>query len=754
MLPSPGASGDRAARQWTLTQTGALVGTPAYMSPEQFEGKVADARSDQFSFCVALHEALLGKRPFAGGSFAELSTNVCAGRLHDRQALGTLRASLRRALERGLQTDPAARFGSMAALLAAIEPPRRRRIAPVLGAAAIAGVSAWALAEIDDEPPCDRGASRIDAVWNDALLRRTEAAFAATDVPYRDDTLASTRAALDAYAAAWRDVYIDACEAHRRGEQSADLLDRRMACLEDRREAMRAIVEVLVEADAPAVERAPEAARALAGVSACNDIDALREAVPPPPPEIAADVEAVRAQVANAHARASLGHPREALTPARDAWERAQQIDYAPLKARAAFVLAETEEKVDPSKIREDLYADAFASALEGRDDRSAATIVLFMLETMAKPDRARTSEAHRWTRVAEALVARLAHDPEVQLQLLHSKGLLARERGDVDDAYRLAAEELELAIANDRPGREMVAVASSQLGHMEFQRGDYARALELFEDAVQRDIVVHGARHPSVMADRMNVAGVLLAQGRYADALEHLRVVVSTRETLYGADSPQLLSSLENLSIALSGAGEVEEAIVAMERALRIAQATYGDGDPKTEQIRDLTGTSYFQAGRLEEARQAYETAVAALSAQLPATDRTLALVRYNLGEVLLELGRVDDAARETMLAHEGLASTLGPEHPYLGYTLTLLGRIALARQDNDAAARWLDQALALRDKAQSTALERAATQLHLALALRTTDPSRSASLLAKARPVIENDPSPDAARLRKHLE
>jgi serine/threonine protein kinase len=61
---------DRSARsaaspplERTLTNTGTVVGTPAYMAPEQLAGDRADARADQFAFCVSLFEALTGRLP-------------------------------------------------------------------------------------------------------------------------------------------------------------------------------------------------------------------------------------------------------------------------------------------------------------------------------------------------------------------------------------------------------------------------------------------------------------------------------------------------------------------------------------------------------------------------------------------------------------------------------------------------------------------------------------------------------------------
>ena len=68
-LAAARASGAPPPSQIDLTSTGSVLGTPAYMAPEQFTGGNVDPRTDQFNFCVALHEALYGARPFSGRSF-------------------------------------------------------------------------------------------------------------------------------------------------------------------------------------------------------------------------------------------------------------------------------------------------------------------------------------------------------------------------------------------------------------------------------------------------------------------------------------------------------------------------------------------------------------------------------------------------------------------------------------------------------------------------------------------------------------
>ncbi|HEX7843782.1 MAG TPA: serine/threonine-protein kinase, partial [Kofleriaceae bacterium] len=93
-----------------VTQTGAVMGTPAYMAPEQFAGAPVDARADQFAFCITAWEALWSERPFAGTSFAELRAAITSGRRRPPPAFPMLPARVRAALERGLSVDPAARF--------------------------------------------------------------------------------------------------------------------------------------------------------------------------------------------------------------------------------------------------------------------------------------------------------------------------------------------------------------------------------------------------------------------------------------------------------------------------------------------------------------------------------------------------------------------------------------------------------------------------------------------------------------------
>jgi len=122
-----------------LTQTGVLIGTPAYMAPEQFVGRAAGPRSDQFAFCVTVWEALTGDRPFRGKDLAELRAAGAGG----APPRGTLAPAVHAVLSRGLAPDPDQRWPDMPALLAALEralastAPRGSKLPLLVGLAAV-----------------------------------------------------------------------------------------------------------------------------------------------------------------------------------------------------------------------------------------------------------------------------------------------------------------------------------------------------------------------------------------------------------------------------------------------------------------------------------------------------------------------------------------------------------------------------------------------------------------------------------------
>src|SRR5207237_10401460 len=113
--------GARAHIDAPVTQLGTVLGTPAYMSPEQLRGLPADARSDQFSFSIAVYEALYGDRPFAGETLLALASSIQTGRVKPIGRRVHVPRGVLPVLVRGLAATPEARWSSMDALLAALD---------------------------------------------------------------------------------------------------------------------------------------------------------------------------------------------------------------------------------------------------------------------------------------------------------------------------------------------------------------------------------------------------------------------------------------------------------------------------------------------------------------------------------------------------------------------------------------------------------------------------------------------------------
>ncbi len=140
-----------------LTATGQLLGTPAYMTPEQFLGRAVDARTDVFALCVTLYEALSGERPYGGEDAADVCRAVLEDEPRPLRVDGVPR-SLADLVDQGLRRDPEQRPSSIAGLLAELDAaagpasPRGWGRSVVI-AGGLLGVGALALGVLWSPPP-------------------------------------------------------------------------------------------------------------------------------------------------------------------------------------------------------------------------------------------------------------------------------------------------------------------------------------------------------------------------------------------------------------------------------------------------------------------------------------------------------------------------------------------------------------------------------------------------------------------------
>ncbi|MCA9663420.1 MAG: serine/threonine protein kinase, partial [Myxococcales bacterium] len=238
-LESGGVSSSVNRLDVPLTITGERVGTPAYMSREQFLGLPLTPASDIFALSIALYEALHGVHPFMAASYAELQGNVLYGRVREPVDPSAIPGWLHALVVSGLAIDPADRPPTMQAYGAALAGPRRkhRRWLGTLGIAAVAtfgGVAITWSQSAPSELTCDGGEVLIQTVWGPERAEAIRRAMVATGRPYADDLADRVRETLTTYSARWADAHRRACREYSRGDHSDALYDARIACLDRR----------------------------------------------------------------------------------------------------------------------------------------------------------------------------------------------------------------------------------------------------------------------------------------------------------------------------------------------------------------------------------------------------------------------------------------------------------------------------------------------------------------------------------------
>jgi eukaryotic-like serine/threonine-protein kinase len=675
-----------------LTRTGAVVGTPAYMAPEQLSGAPAEALSDQYAFCVTLWEALHGQRPGQGEA---------------RPPPG-LPAGVRRVIQRGLSAEPRARHPSMAALLEALQraaraPLRRRSALLTVGLGALMLGPAWWAQQAQRQSQaglCPEPAIHLAGAWDRGVSAAVEQAFLASGKPYTATALASTRAALDAWAGEWGRVRQGACRATRvLGEQSEEVLELKLACLDKRLLELRALTGVLRQADGTVVQSAVQAAGSLTPPTACEDVEALRAEVKPPADgEARRRVEQVREALAHVEALARAGKYHEAQQAGAPLVEQARALDYRPLLAEALFLVGFAAEKRYDTAPAAAALEEAVWLAQGARHDRYAARAGIRMAVVHFKDSR--WEQAEHWARYARAAVERLggAGALEAELENVLGGGASIRfdERGALEHftrAHALARQALGPEHPETLTYRGNTLLPLLYLGHVAEARGELERVRQLQERHL-------GATHPQLIYLLYSLLSAhrLLGEQQEAEAvLAHLRKV--TEEGYARDTSPWFWLLLDEGKQALED-GRAAEALSLFEQAWRMRPRAFGEDPVREAQAVALVGQALVQLGRPREALRVLEPACRAPShggelvwatGCLPA----LASTHAALGQTSRAL-----AVREQAL--EVLAEQLGAEHHEvatgrvaLAQTLILLGRPGEALSHAEAAQALLEAAL-----------------------------------------------------------
>jgi tetratricopeptide (TPR) repeat protein/predicted Ser/Thr protein kinase len=565
-----------------LTQTGVQIGTPAYMAPEQFSGHRSDARSDQFSFCVALYEALYGERPFAGDTMLALTTSVLAGEVRPAPEKARVPGWIRRILLRGLATDPAARYASMKALRTALEQDpsvgRRRWLAAagaIVGVAAI-GVAASRAGE-GKRTMCAGGAAKLAGVWEPGGARspRKEAiseAFARSGKSFAVQTFAAASRALDEYAGRWTAMYRDACEATNvRGEQSAEVLDLRMSCLGTRLENIRALTDVFTKADGEVVTNAVSAVGALPPLDGCADVAALRAVIKPSSdPAVRKRVDELRGELARVTAIRDAGGCAEAEKRGAKLIEDIRPTKDRDLLAQALNVVGFLGNFCADPQVSLARVEESYAEAVVAHDDAlaaySASIAIIYLADRLGKIEG-----AHDWHLVARAEVDRLGDSQRAFIigSFLSAEGVM---RGAEHDA--------EGWVAGVRAGTVATAKAYGAEHYLALTGlANTANALEAVgrdEESIAENEKVLAIAERVLGPDHTLVAGVcnneceaLNRVGRYADALRLCRRALGIWHE-QGADAVIRSYTLTQEGLALVGVGKSGEALPPLEEALK----------------------------------------------------------------------------------------------------------------------------------------------------------------------------------------
>ncbi len=731
-----------------ITTTGVLVGTPAYMSPEQHLGRAADARSDLFAFCVALYQALYGERPFEGANLSVLAANVIQGKVRPAPAGAKVPTWLRKLVLQGLSVDPKARFPSMEVLLEHLrhDPLRiRMRWLGVVAVSALGIGIAVGTFGGQTEPPCQGAEQRLAGIWDEGRKEAIEAAFVATGVPYAVPAWQSTERALDAYSGGWVAMHTEACLATQvRKDQSEEMLDLRMLCLARQRGELEALTDVFVEATPKVVENSLEGVGRLPNVASCGDLQALRERIPPPTdPAVRERVGRIRGRLAEAKALDVAGKWALALVSAKSALEESVEVGYLPLEADALLVLAAIQQQLgDYDEVMKSLLRAAKVAAGSRYDE----AVAIAWIETiyvagirLASYDEALWAgqAADVGIRRVEGAAAdsggpRAVLRARLDLNLARVHHRMKSEEA-VEEAKRaLKVFENELGEAHPLVHQSLTVLALAALDRHQFEeaQGYFDRAL-----AIARR--VSGSEHPSVASVLNNYAQLELLRNKLEDAQRLARESLTIREQVLAPDHADLANSYEQIARIEFRLGHLAEAQKDFSRALEIYDQHPTANAPFRGTCHNGRAMVALRQRHRKAAMEDFRSAMEAFREVYGAEHSNTAIAEMNLGEMMIEDGELGPGLAHVEAAIEYLRAAKSSDE-YLAYALVVAGSSRLGSGQYQAAELRLREALTIYSGLEGVSSSELAT-VRFAMARTLLALGRSREALALATQAAE---------------
>ena len=680
-----------------LTLHGAVLGTVAYMAPEQHDGRALTPAADQYALCVSLWQALTGSLPFKG-TLAEVGEAKRRGP-PSWPSSTDVPADIVGAIVRGLAPEPEARWPSLHELLEVLAAERPNWLhRSIVGLALVGTVGAVVATRGEAQPavePCSAAPQLIAESWTPGRRRAVVDAMMATELVYAPAAAESVAGKMDAFASSWVDMHTEACRATRvRGDQSELALDLRIACLDRAKQGLDAVVSTLLEATPDTVRRSHQIEEGLPSIARCADLEALQAEGDPPPPSEADGVAAIEAELAQAKIRRLAGDAATALAAVDRAEQLAADLEYEPVRARVALERGLTFEalgRYEPSEASLRL-AVREATRLELWD---VATLAVNKLMFVVGFHHSRHDEALGLADIALGLARR---DPRSEVSLRNDLSTVLRAKGDY------AAAEAELR-----------------------------RVLEL-------DLELDGPESLSVASARNNLSAVLAGLGRLDEAEAEQRASLAGLLAAAGADHPEIPTRRLNYAISLTELGRLDEAEAQLRDALEGMNRIFGPDYRYIATARAALATVLAAKGQLDAASVTLRSAIEQLESTVGERHVEVGMYRANLGILLLQRGEPAQAERELTSALATFEDVVGPEHPNVAYAALALGQAIEAAGRPADALPQLERAWVIRRDHEGSDGRRAEAALNLARVLAATgDETRARGLVERARELAE---------------